>query len=175
MRRPFYAYKVMAYKDEYEVARLYTDGKFAEQLASQFKGGKLRFWLAAPMIAKKDSHGHLQKKHFGPWMMLGFKLLAKFKGLRGTKLDLFGYTEERQHERKLREDYLAGLERIAGELTEKNLELAIAIASVPDDIRGFGHVKDAAMTEAKAKEAELWAGWPEGKLPKLKTTLIAAE
>jgi indolepyruvate ferredoxin oxidoreductase len=171
----FYAYKVMAYKDEYEVARLYTDGKFAEQLASQFKGGKLRFWLAAPMIAKKDAHGHLQKKHFGPWMMLGFKLLAKFKSLRGTKLDLFGYTEERQHERKLRDDYLAGLERIAGELTEKNLELAIAIASVPDDIRGFGHVKEAAMIEAKAKEAELWAGWPEGKLPKAKTTLIAAE
>ncbi|MGB2177123.1 MAG: DUF6537 domain-containing protein, partial [Hyphomonas sp.] len=171
----FYAYKVMAYKDEYEVARLYTDGKFAKQLASQFKGGKLRFWLAAPMIAKKDQHGHLQKKHFGPWMMLGFKLLAKFKGLRGTKLDLFGYTEERQHERKLRDDYLSGLERIAGELTEKNLELAVAIASVPDDIRGFGHVKDAALTEAKVKEAELWAGWPEGKLPKAKTTLIAAE
>ncbi|KCZ89014.1 indolepyruvate ferredoxin oxidoreductase family protein [Hyphomonas jannaschiana] len=171
----FYAYKVMAYKDEYEVARLYTDGKFAKQLASQFKGGKLRFWLAAPMIAKKDQHGHLQKKHFGPWMMLGFKLLSKFKGLRGTKLDLFGYTEERQHERKLRDDYLAGLERIAGELTEKNLELAVAIARVPDDIRGFGHVKDAALTEAKTKEAELWAGWPEGKLPKAKTTLIAAE
>ncbi len=171
----FYAYKVMAYKDEYEVARLYTDGKFAKQLASQFKGGKLRFWLAAPMIAKKDAHGHLEKKHFGPWMLLGFKLLAKFKGLRETKLDLFGYTEERQHERKLRDDYLAGLERIPAELTEKNRELAIAIARVPDDIRGFGHVKDAALQAAKVKEAELWKGWPEGKLPTAKTTLIAAE
>jgi len=170
-----YAYKVMAYKDEYEVARLYTDGSFAKQLASQFKGGKLRFWLAAPMIAKKDQHGHYQKKHFGQWMMLGFKLLAKFKGLRGTKLDFFGYTEERQHERKLRDDYLAGLTRIASELSAKNLDLAIALASVPDDIRGFGHVKDAALTQAKAKEAELWAGWPEGKLPTGKTTLIAAE
>jgi indolepyruvate ferredoxin oxidoreductase len=170
-----YAYKVMAYKDEYEVARLFTDGSFAKQLASQFKGGKLRFWLAAPMIAKKDQHGHLQKKHFGQWMMLGFKLLAKFKGLRGTRLDFFGYTEERQHERKLRDDYLAGLTRIASELSAKNLDLAIALASVPDDIRGFGHVKDAALTQAKAKEADLWAGWPEGKLPTTKTTLIAAE
>jgi len=165
----------MAYKDEYEVARLFADGSFAKQLASQFKGGKLRFWLAAPMIAKKDQHGHLQKKHFGQWMMLGFKLLAKFKGLRGTKLDFFGYTEERQHERKLRDDYLAGLTRIASELSAKNLDLAIALASVPDDIRGFGHVKDAALTQAKAKEADLWAGWPEGKLPTTKTTLIAAE
>ena len=171
----FYAYKVMAYKDEYEVARLFTDGSFAKQLASQFKGGKLRFWLAAPLIAKKDSHGHLEKKHFGPWMMLGFKLLTRFKGLRGTRLDLFGYTEERRHERKLRDDYLAGLERIASELTDKNHELAIAITRVPDDIRGFGHVKDAALQAAKVKEAELWAGWPEGKLPVAKTTLIAAE
>ncbi len=171
----FYAYKVMAYKDEYEVARLYTDGKFAKQLASQFKGGKLRFWLAAPMIAKKDQHGHFEKKHFGQWMMLGFKLLAKFKGLRGTKFDVFGYTEERQHERKLRDDYLAGLERIASELTGKNHELAVMIATLPDEIRGFGHVKDAALQAARLKEADLWAGWPEGKLPTTKTTLIAAE
>jgi len=170
-----YAYKVMAYKDEYEVARLYTDGKFAEQLASQFKGGKLHFWLAAPMIAKKDKHGHFQKKQFGQWMMLGFRLLAKFKGLRGTRLDVFGHTEERRHERALRDAYLAGLNRIASELSAKNHDLAIAIASVPDEIRGFGHVKDAALQAAKAKEADLWAGWPEGKLPKGKTTLIAAE
>ncbi|MEZ5947279.1 MAG: DUF6537 domain-containing protein, partial [Hyphomonas sp.] len=170
-----YAYKVMAYKDEYEVARLFTDGKFAEQLASQFKGGKLRFWLAAPMIAKKDQHGHFQKKHFGPWMMTGFRLLAKFKGLRGTRFDFFGYTEERQHERKLRDDYLAGLERMASGLTAKNHELAVAIATVPDEIRGFGHVKDAALVTARAKEADLWAGWPEGKLPATKTTLIAAQ
>ena len=127
------------------------------------------------MIAKKDQHGHYEKKHFGQWMMLGFKLLARFKGLRGTRFDLFGYTEERRLERKLRDDYLAGLGRIASDLTEKNHELAVALARVPDDIRGFGHVKEAAMTEAKAKEAELWAGWPEGRMPAAKTTLIAAE
>jgi indolepyruvate ferredoxin oxidoreductase len=170
-----YAYKLMAYKDEYEVARLYTDGKFAAQLASQFKGGKLRFWLAPPMIAKKDSHGHLEKKHFGAWMMTGFKLLAKFKGLRGTQLDLFGYTEERKMERALRDTYLENLGRIARELTSANHALAVEIAKVPDEIRGFGHVKEAAAEKAKATEAALWAGWPAGKLVKAKTSLIAAQ
>jgi indolepyruvate ferredoxin oxidoreductase len=169
-----YAFKLMAYKDEYEVARLYTDGKFAEQLASQFKGGKLRFWLAPPIIAKKDSHGHLEKKHFGAWMMTGFKVLAKLKGLRGTKLDLFGYTEERKMERDLRDTYLANLGRIARELTAGNHALAVEIARVPDEIRGFGHVKEAAAVKAKAHETELWAGWPEGRLPKAKVSLIAA-
>jgi indolepyruvate ferredoxin oxidoreductase len=169
-----YAYKLMAYKDEYEVARLYTDGKFAKQLASQFKGGKLRFWLAPPIIAKKDSHGHLEKKHFGAWMMTGFKVLAKLKGLRGTKLDLFGYTEERRMERGLRDDYLEHMSRIAAELTATNHALAVEIARLPDDIRGFGHVKEAAAEKAKARETELWTGWPTGKLPKAKTSLISA-
>jgi indolepyruvate ferredoxin oxidoreductase len=169
-----FAFKLMAYKDEYEVARLYTDGKFAEQLASQFKGGKLRFWLAPPMIAKKDAHGHLEKKHFGAWMMTGFKVLAKLKGLRGTKLDLFGYTEERKMERALRDTYLENMRRIAQELTAGNHALAVEIARVPDEIRGFGHVKEAAAAKAKAHERDLWAGWPEGRLPKAKTTLIAA-
>ena len=169
-----YAYKVMAYKDEYEVARLYTDGKFAEYIASQFKGGKLRLMLAPPILSKTDANGHAKKKHFGPWMFQVFKLMAKFKGLRGTKFDLFGYTAERRMERQLRDDYLAGLSRIAQELTAKNHELAVALAEIPDDIRGYGHVKEAAAEVAKAKEAELWAGWPDGTLPKAKTTLIAA-
>ncbi len=170
-----YAFKVMAYKDEYEVARLYTDGAFAEQMAKEFKGGKLRFWMAPPLISKKDSHGHLKKKHFGPWMMTGFRILARLKGLRGTAFDLFGRTEERQMERTLRDDYLAGLARIAPELTPKNHELALALASVPDEIRGFGHVKEEAFEVAKAKETELWAGWPEGRMPKVKVSLIAAQ
>ncbi|MFN7056625.1 indolepyruvate ferredoxin oxidoreductase family protein [Hyphomonas sp.] len=168
-----YAYKLMAYKDEYEVARLYTDGKFEAYLKSQFKGGELRFWLAPPMISKKDSHGHLTKKRFGAWMWTGFRILAKFKGLRGTRLDIFGYTEERRMERGLRDDYLANMRRIAKELTAANHALAIEIARVPDEIRGFGHVKEAAVEKAKAHEAELWAGWPEGKVPRPKTTLLA--
>jgi hypothetical protein len=169
-----YAYKLMAYKDEYEVARLYTNGKFAQQLASQFKGGKLRFWLAPPIISKKDANGHLEKKHFGAWMWTGFRILAKFKGLRGTKLDLFGYTGERKMERELRDTYLANMRRIASELTASNHSLAVEIAKVPDEIRGFGHVKEAAVGKARKHEAELWAGWPEGKLPKAKVSLISA-
>ncbi len=169
-----YAYKLMAYKDEYEVARLYTDGKFAKQLASQFKGGKIRFWLAPPILSKKDSHGHLVKKHFGPWMMTGFKVLARFKGLRGTSLDLFGRTDERKMERALRDAYLQSLGRIASELTPQNHALAVEIARIPDEIRGFGHVKEAAVVTAKAREATLWSAWPDGKMPAAKTSLIAA-
>ncbi|KCZ48397.1 indolepyruvate ferredoxin oxidoreductase family protein [Hyphomonas pacifica] len=170
-----YAYKVMAYKDEYEVARLYTNGNFADYVAKQFKGGKMRLMLAPPILAKKDANGHLQKKHFGAWMLTVFKLMAKFKGLRGTKFDPFGYTEERKMERQIRDDYLSGLARIAQELTAKNHDLAIALAEIPDEIRGYGHVKDAAVETAKTKEAELWQSWPEGKLPTAKTTLISAE
>lgn len=169
-----YAFKLMAYKDEYEVARLYTDGKFEAYLKSQFKGGELRFWLAPPMISKKDSHGHLTKKRFGAWMWTGFRVLAKFKGLRGTRLDIFGYTEERKMERALRDTYLANLSRIASELTPANHGLAVEIARVADEIRGFGHVKEAAVETARAREAELWAGWPEGKAPKAKTSLLSA-
>jgi indolepyruvate ferredoxin oxidoreductase len=170
-----YAYKLMAYKDEYEVARLYTDGSFAAQLASQFKGGKLRFWLAPPIMSKKDSHGHLKKKHFGGWMMLGFKVLTKLKGLRETPFDVFGRTEERKMERALRDTYLETLETLASGLTAKNHAVAVAIAEVPDEIRGYGHVKEAAVAVASETEAALWKGWPTGDMPKAKTTLIAAE
>ena len=168
-----YAYKLMAYKDEYEVARLYTDGTFEAALRDKFKGGKLRFHLAPPLLSKTDSHGHLMKKRFGPWMMSAFRLLKRFKGLRGTRLDIFGYTEERKMERRLRDEYLARLDVLAGGLTPKNHALAIEIASVPDHIRGYGHVKEAAVDSAKALETALWSRWPEGGSGK--TTLIAAE
>jgi indolepyruvate ferredoxin oxidoreductase len=170
-----FAFKLMAYKDEYEVARLYTDGAFAAQLASQFKGGKLRFWMAPPLISKKDSHGHLKKKHFGGWMILGFELLTRLKGLRETPFDPFGRTQERRMERALRDTYLATLYTLASGLTAKNHALAVALAEVPDDIRGYGHVKDASVVVAGDKEAALWEGWPSGNMPKEKTTLIAAE
>ena len=107
-------------------------------------------------------------------MMTGFKVLARFKGLRGTQLDLFGYTEERKMERALRDTYLGNLGRIARELTAGNHALAVEIAKVPDEIRGFGHVKEAAVEKARAHEETLWAGWPTGKLPKAKTSLISA-
>ncbi len=167
-----YAYKVMAYKDEYEVARLWTDGAFDAQLKETFKSGKVYYHLAPPLLSGKDSKGHLKKKSFGPWMRTGFKILRRFKGLRGTRFDPFGWTEERRKEQALRETYLDGVTRLASELTAQNLDLAIEIASVPDAIRGYGHVKEAAMDEAATKEAALWAHWPMGRPVAAAKTLI---
>lgn len=172
-----YAYKLMAYKDEYEVARLYTDGTFEAALRDEFKGGKLRFHLAPPIFSARDSQGHLVKKRFGAWMMTSFRILRKFKGLRGTRFDLFGYTEERKMERALRDQYLLRLDMLAAGLNKSNHALAVEIASVPDHIRGYGHVKEAAMEAARLAEDALWKHWPEGTLPESaggKTTLLAA-
>ncbi len=169
-----YAYKVMAYKDEYEVARLWTDGKFDAYLAKKFKGGKIAYHLAPPLNSKKDENGHLKKKSFGPWMKTGFKILKRFKWLRGTRFDPFGWTEERKLERKIRDQYIDNVDRLLADLTEKNLDLAVAIAEIPDDIRGYGHVKEEAISIAAEKESELWQHWPNGTLPKSRTTLIAA-
>jgi indolepyruvate ferredoxin oxidoreductase len=153
-------YKLMAIKDEYEVARLYSDGRFAEQLGATFKGGKAKVLLAPPMLSGKDENGHLKKRAFGGWMLRwGFPTLAKLKGLRGGALDVFGHTEERKAERKLLADYEAGLDRLVAGLTAANLPLAVKIARVPDQIRGYGHVKDAAMATAKTEAAKLWAEW----------------
>jgi len=155
-----YYYKLMAYKDEYEVARLYTDGAFQKKIAGMFEGDiTLKFHLAPPIMAKHDASGQLIKKEYGPWMMKAFGVLAKFKGLRGTALDVFGYTDERKTERALigryRETVLALLPR----LTADNLVRAVAIASIPEDIRGYGHVKDRHLKAAQQKEAELLAAF----------------
>ncbi|WP_084397679.1 indolepyruvate ferredoxin oxidoreductase family protein [Henriciella aquimarina] len=170
-----YAFKVMAYKDEYEVARLFTDGTFDKKLRETFHGGKIQFHMAPPVFAKKDADGHLKKKPFGPWMKTAFRLMKRFKGLRGTRFDPFGWTAERKMERQLRDDYLENVVKLSEGLTKKNHELAIAIASVPDEIRGYGHVKDASVEAAKSHEEELWQNWPKGGLPAKKQTLIAAE
>ena len=153
-------HKLMAYKDEYEVARLYSDGRFARVREASFKGGKAKVLLSPPLLAPKDADGRPKKIAFGGWMLdVGFPLLARLKGLRGTPLDPFGRTAERRMERKLIADYEASLERIAAELTAERLELAIKIAALPQQIRGFGHVKEAAIGPAKAAEAKLWGEW----------------
>ena len=137
-------FKLMAYKDEYEVARLYSDGRFDATLAETFKGGKAKVWLAPPIIAPKDAAGRPKKIAFGGWMLrYGFPALAKLKGLRGGPLDLFGATEERKLERRLIADYEAGLDRLLAGLTPQRLALAVKIAQVPDQIRGYGHIKEA--------------------------------
>jgi len=150
----------MAYKDEYEVARLYTDGRFAAERAGAFKGGKTKVLLAPPLLAPKGPDGKPRKMEFGGWMLdLAFPMLARLKGLRGTPLDLFGRTEERKMERGLIADYEAGLERLLAGLDAARLPLAAEIAAIPQDIRGFGHIKDASVKAAKAKEARLWTRW----------------
>jgi indolepyruvate ferredoxin oxidoreductase len=153
-----YYYKLMAYKDEYEVARLYTTGAFSDKIANMFEGDyKLNFHLAPPLLAKKDADGHLIKMKFGPWMMKAFGLLAKFKGLRGTAFDIFGYTEERKMERALIGEYRSTITGLLAKLSADNLAQAVAIASVPEGIRGYGHVKERHLKAAKQKEAALLA------------------
>ena len=144
-----YAFKLMAYKDEYEVARLYTSGEFRRRIARQFEGDyQLRFHLAPPLLAKRDSEGHLIKKEFGPWMMKAFGLLAKLKFLRGGALDIFGRTDERRTERRLIENYFADIVSILPALDADNLALAVEFASVPEHIRGYGHVKEKHLAQA---------------------------
>jgi indolepyruvate ferredoxin oxidoreductase len=161
-----YLYKLMAYKDEYEIARLYTDPAFKEKIAGMFEGDiKLKFHLAPPLLAKHDKEGRLVKKEYGPWMMGAFGVLAKFKGLRGTPLDVFGYTAERKGERRLIEEYFTTVQSLLDGLDTGNAKLAADIASVPEHIRGFGHVKEAHLHAAKQREAELLALWTSPKAP----------
>jgi indolepyruvate ferredoxin oxidoreductase len=153
-------YRLMAVKDEYEVARLYTNGRFAAWRAETFKGGKAKVLLSPPLISPKDAEGKPRKMAFGGWMLCAvFPVLAGLKGLRGTPLDPFARTPERRIERKLLADYETGLDRLAAGLTRERLALAVKIAEIPQQIRGFGHVKEASVGPAKAEEARLWAEW----------------
>ena len=138
-----YAFKLMAYKDEYEIARLYADPRFAQKIESMFEGDyTLKFHLAPPLLNRPDPvTGIAGKSEFGPWMMAGFRILAKLKGLRGTALDIFGRTEERRTERRLITEYETTVDELLRGLSADNLKLAVEIASIPEDIRGFGHVK----------------------------------
>jgi indolepyruvate ferredoxin oxidoreductase len=155
-----YAFKLMAYKDEYEVARLYTSGEFRRRLAQQFEGDyTLRFHLAPPLLARRDARGHPAKREFGPWVFTAFRLLAKLRFLRGTPLDVFGYTAERRGERALAQAYFATVERLLDGLDAGNAPLAAEIASIPEHIRGFGHVKEAHLAQARAREVLLLARW----------------
>ena len=151
-----YLFKLMAYKDEYEVARLYADGAFNAKIAGMFEGDyKLKFHLAPPLFAKRDAKGNLIKQEFGPWMMRAFGVLAKFKFLRGSKLDVFGYTAERKEERDLITHYRQTIEALLPRLKSENLADAVAIASIPEEIRGYGHIKDRHLVAARLKEQQL--------------------
>jgi indolepyruvate ferredoxin oxidoreductase len=153
--------KLLSYKDEYEVGRLHADAVFAASIDRQFEGDyKLKFNLAPPIFSSRDPKtGHLLKREFGAWVLPMFKVLAKLKGLRGTAFDPFGYTAERKRERALIGQYESLVDELLGGLTPANHELAVKLASIPDDIRGYGHVKDAHIAKAKRKEADLLAQW----------------
>ncbi len=166
-----YLFKLMAYKDEYEVARLYTDTTFIERVKNTFDGDNLRleFHLAPPLLARRDKvTGEAKKMSFGPWLLGVFRVLAKFKFLRGTPLDLFGYTAERRTERRLIVEYCDLLAEIAERLTLDNHALAVALAALPEKIRGFGHVKQRHLTAARAEEAALREQFRAGSAPFLK-------
>ena len=153
-----YLFKLMAYKDEYEVARLYSETSFLDRVKSTFDGDRLRFefHLAPPLLARRDPEtGEPKKMSFGPWMLKAFAVLAKFKFLRGTALDPFGYTAERQRERRLVSEYEQLLEEICERLTPNNHRFAVELAMVPEKIRGFGPVKQRHLVAAKAEEAAL--------------------
>ena len=152
-----YYFKLLAYKDEYEVARLYADPAFMQKIKSQFEGDyKLHFHLAPPLLAKRDpGTGELRKAEYGTWVFTAFKLLAKLRGLRGTAFDIFGYTQERRMERRLIGEYEATIEELIGKLSSDNHALAVKIASIPEEIRGYGHVKERNLGIAKAKQADL--------------------
>jgi indolepyruvate ferredoxin oxidoreductase len=173
-----YLFKLMAYKDEYEVARLYTDSDFLKRVAKQFEGDyRLNLHLAPPLWAKADPvTGEPRKRSFGPWMLTAMRFLARLKGLRGTPLDVFGYSEERRTERRLIGDY----EQVVGELIAavdpQRLELAVEIASIPEFIRGYGPVKDRHLAAAKKREADLLSRWrnPEAAPPRATIPIRAA-
>jgi indolepyruvate ferredoxin oxidoreductase len=151
--------KLLAYKDEYEVARLFTDGKFERQLRDQFEGDfKFSFNLAPPILGgAKDAMGRPQKRAFGAWMLPVFRTLAKFRFLRGTPLDIFG----RSPDRKLERDLIAGYEKdvatVLTLLSPVNADVAVELLSLPDRIRGYGPVKEKAVSDAKARYAQLAA------------------
>jgi indolepyruvate ferredoxin oxidoreductase len=165
-------FKLMAYKDEYEVARLYTDDTFASKLGEKFDGDfSVKFHLAPPLFAKRDKvTGHLRKSEYGGWMVYPLRLLARLKFLRGTVFDPFGYTTERKTERKLIDEYLAMLDRHIATLKAEQIPMLAKLARVPEMIRGYGHIKDVSIVKAKAEQTRL-----EADLDNSRFTAMAAE
>jgi indolepyruvate ferredoxin oxidoreductase len=153
-----YLFKLMAYKDEYEVARLHSNGQFKAKIAAMFEGDyAIKYHLAPPLLSQRDAQGHLVKREFGSWVGKVFPVLASLRFLRGSFLDPFGYTEERKTERALILQYKAQILSLLPTLTANNYEQMIAIASIPEDIRGYGHVKERHLRAAKQKESDLLA------------------
>jgi indolepyruvate ferredoxin oxidoreductase len=173
----YYA-KLLAYKDEYEVARLHANGALQAKIEGMFEGDyKLVFHLAPPLLARKDpTTGEPRKMRFGPWMLPVFKVLKKMKGLRGTPLDVFGYSKERRAERALIREYEDTIDKLLEGLTPENQAIAVEIASIPEDIRGFGHIKLRNLAIAQAKREQLLAKFAKsGSEPDLRKARPSAK
>ena len=159
-------FKLMAIKDEYEVARLFSDGSFISQLKREFDSWhKLEFHLAPPLLSSQDENGKLRKQRYGPWMLRAFTILAKLRTIRGRWYDPFGHTAERKMERQLLANYEQLLDEITRNITPANAATAIQLAELPAKIRGFGHVKEANIIAAKQREAELLATFRQPQQP----------
>jgi indolepyruvate ferredoxin oxidoreductase len=156
----YYA-KLLAYKDEYEVARLHSDGEFEKKIEGMFEGDfRVVYHLSPPLLARRDPlTGEPRKMRFGPWMGFVFKVLKSLKSLRGTPLDVFGYTEERRTERALIREYEETVDRLLAALSPQNHALAVQMASLPEEIRGYGHIKMKSIAAARKKRDELLAGF----------------
>jgi indolepyruvate ferredoxin oxidoreductase len=152
-------FRLLAYKDEYEVARLHSDPAFRAKIAAQFEGDyTLHFHLAPPLLARIDPNtGRPRKKRYGPWMLTAFSLLAKLKGLRGTPLDPFGRSEERRMERQLIGEYEALVDELLARLDRENQAVALQLAALPEEIRGYGCVKEENLRTARRQWSELLA------------------
>ncbi|MBS0552473.1 MAG: indolepyruvate ferredoxin oxidoreductase family protein, partial [Proteobacteria bacterium] len=168
-------FKLLAYKDEYEVARLYTDPAFWDRVHATFEGDfEVRFHLAAPLLARPDPNtGRIAKRSFGPGMMRVFRLLARMKGLRGTRWDVFGYTAERRAERQLIAQYERDVAELLETLSWDRLDDAVAIARLPEQIRGYGHVKAQSMAAAAQQRERLLAAWRRTGAPASKVRSAA--
>jgi indolepyruvate ferredoxin oxidoreductase len=152
-------HRLLAYKDEYEVARLHADGGFEKKIGGMFEGDyKVAFYLAPPLLAKTDPvTGEPRKIRFGPWILPVFRVLKRLKFLRGTPFDLFGYTAERRMERGLIREYETIVNQLLAGLTPQNHALAVQIAALAEEMRGFGYIKKRNVEAARKKQAELLA------------------
>src|SRR5262249_14547181 len=146
-------FKLMAYKDEYEVARLYAETDFLRRVTDRFEGPyRVRFHLAPPLFADRDPEsGHLRKRAYGPWVLPAFRILAKLRRVRGTWFDIFSLTEERRTEKRLIDEYEGVLEEVLAHLSPDNHRATVELAALPLEIRGFGHVKQTAIARTTAK------------------------
>jgi indolepyruvate ferredoxin oxidoreductase len=156
-------FKLMAYKDEYEVARLHTDPAFTAKIGQMFDGDvRLVHHLAPPLTARRNERGELVKRPYGAWIRPAFGVLARLRGLRGTPFDPFGRTAERRTERALIDEYRATVDELLGSLTAGNRSLAVEIARLPEELRGYGHVKERHLAAVRARWSALMARWRSG-------------